>query len=55
MYAFITTLARLTDCFSRSAGGLARLGVLGPVDWSPLILLFLLYLGRDLFCITVRL
>ena len=28
--------------------GLARLGVLGPVDWSPLILLLLLYLGRDL-------
>ena len=27
---------------------LARFGTLGPVDWSPLILLLLLYLGRDL-------
>jgi len=27
---------------------LSRLGWLGPIDWSPLILLLLLYLGRDL-------
>jgi len=27
---------------------LARVGLLGPIDWSPLILLLLLYLGRDL-------
>jgi YggT family protein len=28
--------------------GLARLGLGGPVDWSPLVLLLALYLLRDL-------